>query len=109
MHPIYGLFMGVSEMTKKYTLKSKTPFKLTTQLRNLMQSSLFKQTLINARLNEFFMTLKENLETITNCIKKYDKEEFVTALREQVAFYGGHSDGQRAYYQYGSVNHIYST
>ena len=34
MHSIYGLFIGVSELTNNYALKLKTTYKLTTHLRN---------------------------------------------------------------------------
>ena len=32
--------------------------------------------------------MKENLENHATCINDYDKEEFGTALKEQVGFYG---------------------
>jgi len=49
MYPIYGLFMGGSELTDDYTLKSATPYTLTTQLRKSKQSSSSERILISAR------------------------------------------------------------
>ena len=91
MHPIYELFMGGSELTDDYTLKSTTPYKLTTQLRNSKQSSPSKRILISARQNASSVSFKGNLETPDNYTNEYDKDGFVTALEEQVAFYGLHN------------------
>ena len=88
LHPIYGLFMGGSELTNNYTLKSTTPYKLTTQLRNPKQSSSSERILVSARQRAISVTFKGNLETPSNCTNEYDKEGFITALEEQVAFMG---------------------
>ena len=69
MHPIYGLFMGGSELIDDYTLKSTTPYKLTTQLRNLKQSSSSEHILISARQNASSVSFQGNLETPANCTK----------------------------------------
>ena len=86
MRPIYGIFMGGSKLTDDYTLKSTTPYELTTQLQNSKQSSSSERILISARQNASSVTFKGNLETPSNCTNEYDKDEFVTALEEQVAF-----------------------
>ena len=75
-------------LTYDYTLKSTTPYKLTTQLRNPKQSSSSERILISARQSAASVTFKGNLETPSNCTNEYDKEGFITALEEQVAFYG---------------------
>ena len=88
MHPIYGLFMGGSDLTNHYTLKSSTPYRLTTQLRNPKQSSSSERILISARQNTSSITFKGNLDTSANCTNEHDKEGFITALEEQISFYG---------------------
>ena len=84
IHPIYGMFMWGSELTIDYTLKSKTPYRLTTQLRNPKQSSSAERIEISARKNVFSITSKGNLDTPVNCINEYDKEGFITLLKEQI-------------------------
>ena len=88
IHPIYGLFMGGSDLTNNYSLKSKTPYRLTTQLRNPKHSSSSERILISARQNASSITFKGNLDTPVNCTNEYDKEGFITALEEQISFYG---------------------
>ena len=91
LHPIYGLFMGGSELNDDYTLKTNTPYKFTTQLRNSKQSSSSEQMLMKRRSDATAITFKGNLEVSETCITEYDKENFITALKEQVAFYELHS------------------
>ena len=86
MHPICGLFMGGSELTNDYTLKSTTPYKLTTQLRNSKQSSSSERILISARQNDSLVSFKGNLENPSNCTNEYDTDGLVSALEEQAAF-----------------------
>ena len=80
--------MGGSVLTKDSTLKPANLYKLTTQLRNSKQSSSSERILISARQNASSVSFKGNLETPANCTNEYDKDGFVTALEEQVAFYG---------------------
>ena len=88
IHPIYGLFMGGSELDDSYALINNSPYKLTTQLRNSKQSSQSERSLMTARSNASAITFHGNLETPSKCITEYDKEGFVTALKEQVTYYG---------------------
>ena len=86
IYPIYGLFMGGSEVNDNYTLNTSTPYKFMTQIRNPKQSSLPKQMLMNCCSNIGTVTFKGNLEVSNDCITKYDKETFLIALKEQVGF-----------------------
>ena len=79
---------GGSELANDYTLKLTTPYKLTTQLRNLKQSRSSERILVSARKSASSVTFKGNLETPSNCTNKYDKEGFIMTLEEQVAFNG---------------------
>ena len=83
--------MGGSELNDNYTLKTNTPYKFTTQLRNSKQSSSSEQMLIKRHSDATAIIFKGNLEVSETCITEYDKENFITALKEQVAFYGLHS------------------
>lgn len=87
MHCIYGLFIGGSELTNDYTIKSTTPYKLTTKFQNWKQSSSFKRIISSARQNASLVTSKRNLETSPNCSNEYNKDGFITTLEDQVAFY----------------------
>ena len=90
LHPIYGLlFMGGSDLNSEYALKSPNPYKLTTQLRNAKQSSQSEQSLMNARTNASKIKFHGKLETSPDCATEYDKEEFLTCLKEQVSYYYG--------------------
>ena len=91
LHPIYGLFMGGSDLNDDYTLKTKLPYKFTTQLRNSKQSSSSEHMLMKRRSDATAITFKGNLEVSDTCITEYDKESYLTALKEQVGFYGLHS------------------
>ena len=73
MYPMYVIFMGGSELSNNYTLKSKTPYKLTTQLRNPKRLISSKQNLINASQNTSSINFKGYLETPATCINTYDK------------------------------------
>ena len=88
VHPIYGIFMGGSDLTNNYTLKSDTPYKYTTQLRNSKQSSVSEQRLMSRRSDVTAISFKGNLEISTPTATEYDKEEFVMALKEQVSYFG---------------------
>ena len=80
--------MGGSEMNDNYTLKSTTLHKINTQLHNLKQSRFLQRILINARQNSSSIAFKSNHDTHTNCTNKHNKEGFITALEEHVAFNG---------------------
>ena len=88
LYPIYGVFMGGSELTNNYTLKSSIPYELITQLRNPKKSSTFERILISVRQSTTSVTFKGNINTSSNCTNEYNKEGFITALEDQVAFYG---------------------
>lgn len=88
IHPIFGLFMGGSDLDDDYKLKSQAPYKLTTQLRNPKQSGSSEQSLMDARTDATKLKFHGKLETSADCTTEYDKEEFLTALREQVNYYG---------------------
>eukprot|EP00979_Chaetoceros_neogracilis_P007259 scaffold1521_cov271-Chaetoceros_neogracile.AAC.67 len=74
-----------------YTLVSTIPYKLTTQLRNAKQSSQSEHSLMDARTDSFKIKFHGKLETTPDCTTEYDKEEFLTALKEQVNYYGLHN------------------
>ena len=86
-HPIYGIFMGGSDLADDYTLKSSMPYKFMTQLRNPKQSSVPEARLMTRRNDVTAISFKGNLEISTPAITEYDKEEFVTVLKEQVSYY----------------------
>ena len=83
--------MGGSDLNDDYTLKTKLPYKFTTQLRNSKQSSSSEHMLMKRRSDATAITFKGNLEVSGTCITEYDKESYLTALKEQVGFYGLHS------------------
>ena len=83
--------MGGSDLNDDYTLKTKLPYKFTTQLRNSKQSSSSEHMLMKRRSDATAITFKGNLEVSDTCITKYDKESYLTAHKEQVGFYGLHS------------------
>ena len=87
-HPIYGIFMGGGDLADDYTLKSSMPYKFTTQLRNPKQSSTSEARLMTQRNDVTAISFKGNLEISTPTTTEYNKEEFVTALKEQVSHYG---------------------
>ena len=81
--------MGGSDLNSEYALKSSNPYKLTTQLRNAKQSSQSERSLTDARTNASRIKFHHGkLETSTDCSTEYDKEEFLTSLKEQVSYYG---------------------
>ena len=49
IHPIFGLFMGGSDLNGEYDLKRKFPYKLATQLLTTKQSSLSERPIMDAR------------------------------------------------------------
>jgi len=73
VHPIYGIFMGGSDLTNNYTLKSDTPYKYTTQLRNSKQSSVSEQRFMSRRSDVTAISFKGNLEISTPTATEYDK------------------------------------
>ena len=79
--------MGGSELNDDYTLKTNTPYIFATQLRNSKQSSSSKRMLMKRHSDATAITFEGNLEVSETCITKYDKENFITDLKEQVAFY----------------------
>ena len=85
---MYGIFVGGSDLANDHTLKSSMPYKFTTQLRNPKQSSSSEARLMTWRNDVTEILFKENLEISTPTITEYNKEEFVTALKEQVSYYG---------------------
>ena len=88
IHPIFRLFMGGSNLDDTYHLKSNSLYKLTTQLCNAKQSGSSECALLDARMDALKIKFHGKLETAANCTTKYNKEAFLTALKEQVQYYG---------------------
>ena len=86
-HPISGILMGGSDLADDYTLKFSMPYTFTTQLRNPKQSSASKARLMTTRNDVTAISFKGNLDISTSTTTEYDKEEFVTALKEHVSYY----------------------
>ena len=87
IHPIYGLYMGGSKLTDDYTLKSKSPYTCTMQIRNPKQPSYSEQTLIKRCSDTTSIKFNGSIEINISCITEYNKEEFITKLNEQVGYY----------------------
>ena len=80
--------MGGSDLNSDYTLKSSNPYELTTQLRNAKQSSQFERSLTDARTDASRIKFHSKLETSPDYSSEYNKEKFLTSLKEKVSYYG---------------------
>ena len=63
IYPIFGLFVGGSDINHDYDIKKKSPYELATQLRTPKQSILSKISLMDARSDPSKMKLYGKLDT----------------------------------------------
>ena len=75
-------------LNDEYDIKTKPPYKLTTQLRTPKQSSSSEIDLMDTRSYPYRLKFHGKLETPADCVTKYDKEEFIQSVKEQVLYYG---------------------
>ena len=87
IHPIFGLFVGGSDINDEYDLKIKSPYKQTNQLYTPKQSSSSERALMNARFDPSKFKFHGKLETPADCAVGNDKEEFLQAVKEQFSHY----------------------
>ena len=75
--PIFGLFMGGSDINYKYALKIKYSYKLTTQLQTPKKYITSKIALIDVRSDLPKLKFHGKLDTPSYFVTGYEKENFL--------------------------------
>ena len=89
-HPIYREYLGGSELDDNYSQKISgiRSFKYPSQLRNIKQLSVNQKTLMDAKKDVSMLKFDGMLELKKDDSSQLDKEQFITALSDEVKYYG---------------------
>ena len=90
-HPSLGYYMGGCALDDDYKLVKQRPFGQVTQLRSAKQLGINQSSLLSAKLDSSVMKFNGKLETLCTDITKLDKDQFITAVKEKVRYYGLHN------------------
>ena len=89
-HPSYGEYQGGSVLEDDYSQKLTEirTFKYPSQLRNLKQLSINQKTLMDAKRDTSMVQFDGVLEVQVTDKSQLDKEQFISALSDEVKYYG---------------------
>ena len=88
IHDVQGVYQGGCAFDDEYKLLKPKSFKYTTQLRNAKQRQISEQKLMDLQNDTSAMKFNRKMELDISNTDQLDKEQFVTAVKSKVKFYG---------------------
>ena len=87
-HPLLSYYMGGCALDDDYKLVKQRPFGQVTQLHSAKQLGINQSSLLSAKLDSSIMKFNGKLKTLCTDITELDKDQFITAVKEKVRYYG---------------------
>ena len=73
--------MGVSDINDECDIKTKSPYKLTTQILTPKQSSSYERAIMDVRSDLSKIKFHRKFETPAGCFAEYKKERILQAVK----------------------------